>query len=1858
MLLRRAEAFLAERTGLTVTVGDVQGNPLTGRLSFTDLQVRTGHEAPLVVVEQVELALAPYSLLKPPLLLHRLALEGVLADASLQLPLPAPRTAGSQPLQLVIPELVVGRATLVGLRLPQPLKPYLKELEPLILAFHGSLTQGRLAGELVAQGAVTDTAGTHHPLHLALAFAADQDGSFELPQAKLESPGLVLTASAKGRQPFFSATANVEADLARFLPQLGLAGQVAMDLQLPPAGKEALVALRAQGVSLAGLGLLASSPLAPLELAQGSWELEGQARLPWPFDPAASIPNTLWARWKKEGITAVTAQLASSFALSSLTAQFELSLLPEEPGTRHLAGKVRISDLSQLESAQLDQVKLVVFTPSLRRTLQTTTGIWPRLLPALPGELPLDGALELVAQLHGPAMGPEVQLEANYTSGKGVLQLKAQGRLPELAGEAELSLGEVQLEGLKPQLAGLFSGRIRLAGTPSAWRGKFGFSAQGVGAGQIALDEITAEGETDGRGVAFSRIYVRQGQNQLAGSLTVPSLKWVDQVRGRFEVSAPSWGLEEAQVLAELTAGSLTLDVAAFHTAVGPLWLVAQLPLGTLAPGLGERLTSLPLPKAQGPLFLQLTAPSLDSCRWVSMVPAADRPERVVGGVEAALQVDPQQPTVALGRLVLAGVRLEREGKLFGELPRGEMVVADGRVRLSPTSLSVGSTVVAISGEGSLAPRFEPRTDSLSALVQQFVVEARGGIPTALLRPYLGGAKASGELALLVRAEGSPQRFSLWTELDGRSAEFFWPSPYPARLAGFSARAHRSPGGDVTFTAQGELNGGALALVGSRSVNGDGELQVELAGGRFRLDLGLLVQADASLLLSLPAQGERSLTGKVHLARAQLERPLSLEGEVIPFFLAPTATPGTGGGLLDTVALDVAVESESGVRVRNNLADLRVRWDELYLRGTPWRPHLQGQLEVDPGGVVRAWGQTLRLDRLVATFTGDPFTDPRLELAVTSSWEDPTVRHGQQSVLAHLAGEPAPGASSQQQAAGLASTRFLGSAAAATLAQALGSAAEVRLEPVLVFAEADPSARLTVSRPLNAYASFALSLDLRSAQRQTYLVELRNLPRFPSLTAQVFTNDAGNAGSTVQQFLSWGAGKQRVGQDPPTLRRVVWEAPRFLRRKPLLRALGIQRGMALPEEIQGDWKLELEYLLRQQGYPDAQVQLTRKPVPGKKNQFDLHVAINPGEPVAFSFRSNKLPKGQLPLIRALYRSGVWEDSALEDIREAAVRVFRAMGYLDPEVEVAVAPATAQRPRLVTVTPRLGRRLPRLATLKVPALPEEEQAVVRGRFAGKVELMELAAGLPSAQDQLRSALASLGYPRPRILRTFLDDKERTLVVAVDPGPREVFGEVRISGATSEELSQLRSLIACKPGQPARRDRIAAAATAVTAWYQAQGFPQVRVIPRLAPHPRELLVLDLELAVEKGEPQRVEQVVFEGRRRLADSLAKKLVGLVPGEPLVLQKVYQGRRRLWATGLFRTVRAAIVPQKEGTARVLYHLQEEPSISLAYGLRWEATQGIAGVVDFADRNLLGRRITLGLRGLYEKNQQSGRVFLGFPDLLASGVQGEAFLERRRRTTEATPGAAALVEDSTRFTLQLQKALAASLVAHFYGRWQKTHIFERTDFFPLDITLRFPYAGLGLTYDSRDDKVLAQRGLFLSLDLSGTGQLLGADLEFVRLYGQLANFRPWSWGKLTLSWAQSLRVGWATTGAGQELIRSERFFAGGEYSVRGYPVDSLGPLEDLGYTSRPAGGKAMVVINQELRIPLPRDVVGILFLDAGQVWAEASQVRWEDLVLASGVGVRARTPLGMLRLDLALPWEKSVGNRKPKIYLGFGSIF
>ena len=110
-------------------------------------------------------------------------------------------------------------------------------------------------------------------------------------------------------------------------------------------------------------------------------------------------------------------------------------------------------------------------------------------------------------------------------------------------------------------------------------------------------------------------------------------------------------------------------------------------------------------------------------------------------------------------------------------------------------------------------------------------------------------------------------------------------------------------------------------------------------------------------------------------------------------------------------------------------------------------------------------------------------------------------------------------------------------------------------------------------------------------------------------------------------------------------------------------------------------------------------------------------------------------------------------------------------------------------------------------------------------------------------------------------------------------------------------------------------------------------------------------------------------------------------------------------------------------------------------------------------------------------------------------------------------------------------------------------------------------------------------------------------------------------------------------------------FKAGGTQTVRGYKQDELTAYEPFGI---PLGGTRLVVFNEEVRVPIAGRFSGVFFADAGNTFAARTSVTLADLKVGVGFGLRIKTPLAPIRIDLGYPlpgghgsvvrWHFSIG--------------
>ncbi len=301
--------------------------------------------------------------------------------------------------------------------------------------------------------------------------------------------------------------------------------------------------------------------------------------------------------------------------------------------------------------------------------------------------------------------------------------------------------------------------------------------------------------------------------------------------------------------------------------------------------------------------------------------------------------------------------------------------------------------------------------------------------------------------------------------------------------------------------------------------------------------------------------------------------------------------------------------------------------------------------------------------------------------------------------------------------------------------------------------------------------------------------------------------------------------------------------------------------------------------------------------------------------------------------------------------------------------------------------------------------------------------------------------------------------------------------------------------------------------------------------------------------------------------------------------------------------------------------------------------------------------------------------------DLLVTG-----FLEQGLRSSFNFTRRGARAELTRRLTRELS----------FSGRYviERAKLFEqRLD--PEDkplIDRLFPQVRLStlsaaLIRDTRDDPLTPTRGALLGWDNDVAARAIGSEIGFVKSFAQGFFYRRLPGRKATI-FAAGARLGLARGFArevplldengdpvldddGEPTIQvvtdvpaSERFFAGGDTSVRGYALDRLGiPFETIDINGFPTGGNAVLVVNAELRVPVIGGLGAVGFMDAGQVFNRVSDFDFRQIKPTAGLGLRYQSPIGPIRIDLGFKLDRGIlptgeQERLTELHISLGQAF
>lgn len=456
-----------------------------------------------------------------------------------------------------------------------------------------------------------------------------------------------------------------------------------------------------------------------------------------------------------------------------------------------------------------------------------------------------------------------------------------------------------------------------------------------------------------------------------------------------------------------------------------------------------------------------------------------------------------------------------------------------------------------------------------------------------------------------------------------------------------------------------------------------------------------------------------------------------------------------------------------------------------------------------------------------------------------------------------------------------------------------------------------------------------------------------------------------------------------------------------------------------------------------------------------------------------------------------------------------------------------------------------------------------------------------------------------------------------------------------------------------------------------------------------------------AIRWNAPVRFGEIYVRGNFKTSERVIRAELAFAPGDPFDIAKLEESERNLRELGIFSTVRLALVgvDEKAGTAHVVAEVEERYDDWGAFEIGGGASTDnlVFGLLTYRHQNLFGLADALELQTEYGSEIRSGRgtftdrrLFLTRNQMDVTGfVRSE---ETERLGDIFTVGASVVLSRQLRVIENMK----------VYLRYEFQQVRLEKDLFrpggPVDepdtveLTPRTGALGPGFVWDWRDRPFAPTCGWSVGGFAQYASPYLGGTETFARLSSNAQMMLPLSrdakaFGRgcqgralrgalrAPVTIAQGLRYDHGLPLGGDAFLPAiERFFAGGDTTVRGFEEDLLRATiveyevapGVTAFRAEPQGGNIRVIHNFELWFPLwdksfvlGLPIVAATFLDSGLVANSFDGFSPADLRHGAGAALRILAPFGFISFEYAWPLDPNrADDPTGRLHLNFGAAF
>ncbi|SOD40861.1 outer membrane protein assembly factor BamA [Nitrosovibrio sp. Nv4] len=537
------------------------------------------------------------------------------------------------------------------------------------------------------------------------------------------------------------------------------------------------------------------------------------------------------------------------------------------------------------------------------------------------------------------------------------------------------------------------------------------------------------------------------------------------------------------------------------------------------------------------------------------------------------------------------------------------------------------------------------------------------------------------------------------------------------------------------------------------------------------------------------------------------------------------------------------------------------------------------------------------------------------------------------------------------------------------------------------------------------------------------------------------------------------------------------------------------------------------------------------------------------------------------------------------------------------------------------------------------------------------------------ESLRSYYLNRGYLEFSIESTQVsitpDMQDIYITINITEGPQYKVSEIKLAGELLVPEDELRQLIKLASGDVFSRERLTESVKLISDRLGDDGyaFANVNASPQLD---KEKQQVSFTFFIDPGRRVYVRRINITGNSRTRDEVIRRELRQFEGGWYSTSKINRSKTRVDRLNYFNAVNVETpaVPGTTDQVDMNVEVKEKPTGAVMFGAGYSNMEGLILSGSVAQDNIFGTGKLVNLMINTGRVNKTYSLSYTDPYFTKDGITAGFDIYKRVLNTSRLLSVMNFNTDTTGAGIRMGIPLNEndSILLGLGAENTKIELGPNSPQRNIDFVEKFGESTINIPAtvswrrDGRDSAIWTTSGttqrVFAEIGLPG------GDLTYYKVDYDLKWYYP-----VTDIFTLLLHgdVGYGDGYSGKDLPFFKNFFAGGNTTVRGYRVSSLGPRDA---NNRALGGNTRVVGNVEILFPMPgmrtdRTVRLSTFMDAGTVYGpDGARPEQEGLRYSAGIAVMWISPMGPLKVSVAQPINSQPGDNIQRFQFQFGQQF